>query len=232
METTTPGNHQSTYDALFQHPIARNLQWRDVRSMLSAMSDSTEEHDDHLKFTRNGHSLTIHPPKRKDFSDVQGLMRVRHFLELSGAPPQAAAAPCVHLLVVIDHREARIFETELRGSVPQRVVPYDPHGSHRHLHNVEHDSNGQRKPEPKAFYDAVVRTLNDAETILIFGSSTGSSSAMDFLVARIKQDYPELAKRIVGTAVVNEQHLSEGQLLAKAREIYAATGLQGSVDRV
>jgi hypothetical protein len=223
METTTLGNHQRTYDAVFQHPIARNLQWRDVRSMLTSLSEATEEHTDHVKFTRNGQSLTIHPPKRKDFSDVQELMQIRHFLERSGTPVPPTVAEGVHLLVVIDHREARIFKTELHGSVPERIAPYDPHGSHRHLHNVEDDSNGQRKPERRAFYDAVVRTLSSAEAILIFGSATGSSSAMDHLVAELKQHHPQIAERVVGAIVVDEQHLSDGQLLAKAREIYATT---------
>ena len=229
METKTLGNHQSTYDAVFQHPIARNLQWRDVRSMLTSLSDATEEHSDHLRFTRNGQSLTIHPPKRKDFSDVQELMQIRHFLERSGTPVPPTAAEGIHLLVVIDHREARVFKTELHGSVPQRITPYDPHGSHRHLHNVEDDSNGQRKPELKAFYEAVVRTLRDAEAILIFGSSTGSSSAMDHLVAELKEHHPRITERVVATIVVDEQHLSDGQLLAKAREIYATKGTDGSV---
>src|SRR6185503_19332600 len=106
METiTTLGNHQSTYDAVFQHPIARNLQWRDVRSMLHALSDATEERDGNVKFTRNGQSLMVHPPQRKDFSDIQELMKIRHFIERSATPVQTAAvAEGAHLLVVIDHR--------------------------------------------------------------------------------------------------------------------------------
>ena len=31
METELTGTHRTTYDAVFQHPIARNLAWRDVR---------------------------------------------------------------------------------------------------------------------------------------------------------------------------------------------------------
>ena len=230
MDTTKLGHHQSTYDAVFQHPIARNLQWRDVRSMLTSLSDATEEHSENLKFTRNGQTLTIHPPKRKDFSDVQELMQVRHFLERSATPVPPTAAEGIHLLVVIDHREARVFETEVHGSVPQRITPYDPQGSHRHLHNVEDDSNGQRKPELKTFYEAVVRSLNGAAAILIFGSSTGSSSAMDHLVAELKRHHPQIAQRIVGTVVVDEQHLSDGQLLAKARDIYATTAPRTAIE--
>jgi hypothetical protein len=221
METQALGIHQSTYDAVFQHPIARNLQWREVRSMLGALAVETEEQNGNVKFTRNGQTLTVHPPRRKDFSDVQELMNIRHFLEQSAAPLPKAVAHGVHLLVVIDHREARIFKTEVHGSVPERITPFDPQGTHRHLHNVEDDSNGQRKPEPKAFYEAIARTLSGAEKILILGSATGSSSAMDHLVAELKQHHSEIARRVVGTIVVNGQHMTEDQLLAEARKFYA-----------
>ncbi len=222
MQAPLSGVHQSTYEAVFQHPIARNLQWRDVRSMLSAMADVTEEHNDNVKFTRNGQTLIVHPPRRKDFSDVQELMNIRHFLERSAAPSPTGAAEGINLLVVIDHREARIFKTELHGAVPQRLSAYDPHGSNRYLHNVDADANGQRKPELKTFYEAVAKTLTGAQKILILGSATGSSSAMDHLVADLKQNHPDLAKRVVGTVVVNEQHMTEDQLLAEARAFYAA----------
>jgi hypothetical protein len=215
------GTHKQTYDAVFQHPIARNLQWRDVRSMLVALADSTEEQSSgSFKFSRNGHTLIVHPPRRKDFSDVQELMDIRHFLSQSGAPGQEVAQEGTHLLVVIDHREARIFRAELHGSVPQHISAYDPHGGNRHLRNVENDSNGQRKPEPKAFYDAIAHTLEGAQSILILGSGTGSSSAMDHLAAELKQHHPQISKRVVGTVVVNEQHMSDDQLLAEARAFY------------
>ena len=216
------GTHQSTYDAVFQHPISRNLQWRDLRSMLTSLADVTEERGGGLKFTRNGHSLTLQPPRRKDFDDVEALMQVRHFLQRSGVPSQDAAPEGMHLLVVLDHREARVFRAELHGSVPQHITPYDPHGAGRYLHRVDNDSNGQRKPEPKDFYEAITHTLEGAETILLFGSSTGSSSAMDHLMAELRQHRPDLARRVVGTVVVNEQHMSEDQLLAEARAFYAA----------
>ncbi len=223
MATQLPGTHQSTYDAVFQHPIARNLQWHDVKSMLTAMSDKTEEHAENVKFTRNGQTLVIHPPRRKDFSDIQELMRIRHFLEHSKEAPQAAAPPGAHLLVVIDHREARIFKAEFHGAVPARITPHDPQGSHRYLHNVENDSNGQRKPELKAFYQAIAQALAGAQKILILGSATGSSSAMDYLVAELKRHHPQIAGRVVGAKVVNEQHMSEDQMLAEARGFFGAS---------
>jgi hypothetical protein len=212
--------HQTTYKAIFQHPIAHNLQWHDVRSLLESLAEVTEEHNGNLKFTRHGEVLIVHPPKHKDLSDVKEVIQIRHFLERSSIPELAPTEDGTHLLIVIDHREARIFKTELRDSVPVSIMPYDPDGTRRHLHNLHDNTDDQ--PELKSFYEAIVHSLKDAEQILIFGSSTGASSAMDYLVDELNQNHPDLAKRIVGAIVVNEQHMTEDQLLAQARAFYEA----------
>ena len=93
MEKNIHGSHQGTYDAVFQHPISRNIQWRELRSMLSSLSETVEEeHNGNLKFTRNGQSLVVHPPRHKNFSDVEELMHIRHFLERSEAPKLTSIA--------------------------------------------------------------------------------------------------------------------------------------------
>ncbi len=213
--------HQTTYKAIFQHPIAHNLQWHDVRSMLDALAEVTEEHNGNLKYTRHGEVLILHPPKHKDISDIKEVMQIRHFLERSSVPGLAnPTEDGTHLLVVIDHREARIYKTELRDSVPERITPTDPDGTRRHLHSGDDEANGQ--PELKSFYEAIAHSLKDAEQILIFGSSKGTSSAMDYLVDELNQHHPDIAKRIVGAIVVNEQHMTEDQLLAQARAFYEA----------
>jgi hypothetical protein len=146
----------------------------------------------------------------------------------SGSHRPQPDAKSVHLLVVVDHREARIFKTELKGSVPERITPFDPHGFGRYLHSVTDDSNGQRKPERKSFYEAVAKSLKGAEQILLFGTGTGASSAMEQLIAHLKHHHADVTKCIVGSVAVDEHHLSEGQLLASAREFYSsATGAQG-----
>jgi hypothetical protein len=226
MKNQLTGSHLSTYEAVFQHPVARNLVWRDVCSMLNALPNVVQqEHNGTLKVTRNGKTLVLHGPAHKNVADVQELMDLRRFLEQSDGPVPQPAQTGAHLLVVIDHREARVYQAELHGTVPQRIMPFDPGGdSSRHLHYVQDDSNGQRKPERRSFYAAVARTLKGAEKVLLFGSSTGASSAMQQLLLELRHHHPDVARHIVGSAVVDEQHLSEDQLLAKAREFYAAEG--------
>jgi hypothetical protein len=222
METQLSGPHSKVYQRVFQHPMPNNLQWREVSSMLSALADTdvAEDAKGNLKITRNGQMLTLHRPRGKDLADKQELMQVRHFLERSETPLAPSAPAGSHLLVVIDHREARIYSTELHGAVPQRITPYDPFGFGRDLHYKQDDSNGQRKPESKSFYEAVAKTLAGAKQILMFGTGTGASSAMEQLLLDLKQHHKDIAARVVGSVAVDEHHLTEDQLLAKARELF------------
>lgn len=223
MKIELTGPHRTTYDAVFQHPVSHNLKWVDLRAMLVSLSDNVQEDGELLKITRHGHYLTLHRPKHGGMDDVAELMKVRHFLTQSDAPASAPrqTADGTHLLVVIDHRLASIYRTELHGSVPQRIIPYDPFGTGRHLHSIEDKPTGRRKPEEKSYYESIAKSLQGADAILLFGSGTGASSAMEALVADLQKNHADLAKRVIGSLVVNEQHLTEDQLLAKAREFYA-----------
>jgi hypothetical protein len=224
MDSQLSGSHQNTYRHIFQHPMPHNLQWREVWSMLGAITDATavEDNKGGLKVTRNGQTLLLHRPRGKDLADKKELMQVRHFLERSGTPVAMSAPPGTHLLVVIDHREARVYSAELHGTVPHRITPYDPFGFGRDLHYNQDDSNGQRKPERKSFYEAVAKTLHGAKQILMFGTGTGASSAMEQLLLELKQHHHELAERVIGSFAVDKQHLTEDQLLAKAREFFVS----------
>ena len=129
-------------------------------------------------------------------------------------PPDSGS----HLLVVIDHRQARIYSTELHGSVPHRIAPYDPFGFARDLHYEGGDSTGKRQPERKSFYEAIAKTLKGAKQVLLFGNGTGASSAMEHLVQELNHHYPDVARRVIASITVDEHHLTDNQLLAKARE--------------
>ena len=132
---------------------------------------------------------------------------------------KTATAP--HLLVVIDHHEAKVYRTEVVGAVPERIAPYDPHGHGRHLHSAHEWTDGKSQPERKSYYEAVAKTLRGAEQVLVFGSGTGKSSAMEQLLADLKAHHPDVAAKVIGSVVVDAHHTTEDQLLARAREFYA-----------
>jgi hypothetical protein len=86
MQPQLAGLNQITYDAIFRHPISRNLKWVDVRSMLIALADTVDEHGDVLTVTRSGKSLALHRPSRRGMEDIAALMRIRSFLDQCSTP--------------------------------------------------------------------------------------------------------------------------------------------------
>ena len=148
-------------------------------------------------------------------------MALRHFLERSETPPPETNVNEVHWLLLIDHHEARIFRTEMRGALPLQILPHEPDDYFRHAHNSRDFSRGREKPDPNSFFEPVAKALQAPGQLLIFGSGTGTSSEMDQFIAWLKLHHPELAARIIGSLVVDEHHLTGDQLLAKAREFYA-----------
>jgi hypothetical protein len=183
--------------------------------------EAVEEHEgNQIRLSMNGQTLVLHRPRDKDIPD-EDLIRARRFLESAAAAAPAQPVPAgEHLLVVIDHREARIYAAELHGTVPHRIIPYDPFGFGRELHYNQDDSNGQRKPERKSFYEAVAKTLLGAKEIVMFGTGTGASSAMEELVRDLRKHHHVVADKILATIAVDEHHLTEAQLLAKARDLF------------
>ena len=131
-----------------------------------------------------------------------------------------AETPALHLLVVIDHHEARVYRTDVHGAVPQKITPYDPHGHGRHLHSANEWTDGKSTPERKSYYEAVAKTLRGVDQVLVFGSGSGKSSAMDQLVADLKAHHKDIADKVIGAVVIDAHHTTENQLLAKAREFY------------
>jgi hypothetical protein len=188
---------------------------------MGKLGDVTEELNGNLKVTRNGQTLVLHPHRTKDVAEVEELMTLRHFIEKSESRPGEAEGGDAHCLLVIDHHEARIFRSETRDAAPQQILPHKPEDFFRHAHNSKDFSKGQEKPDPNTFFEPVAQALKSAGKVLIFGTGTGMSSEMDQFTAWLRHCHPEVAAKVIGSLVVDENHMTDGQLLAKARDFYA-----------
>jgi hypothetical protein len=219
---TLSGSHLRTYNSIFQHPVSHNLEWRNVRSLFNQIAEVVEQPNGNLKVTRNGQSMVLHTPRTKDVAEVEELMELRHFLERSEAAPPEAHGGDAHWLVVIDHHEARVYQSEMSGTVPLRILPHEPSDYFRHAHNSKDFSRGKEKPDPNSFFEPVAAALKGAGKILVFGTGKGTSSEMEQFVTWLGGHHAETAARVVGSVVIDEHHLSEAQLLLKAREFYSS----------
>jgi hypothetical protein len=214
------GSQLRTYDRIFQHPISHNLEWRDVHALLDKLGETVHEHNGNLKVTRNGQVIVLHAPRHKDVAEMDELVSLRHFLERSEQTQGVEIAKEVHWLLVIDHHEARIFHVEVIGAVAERILPYRSEDYFRHAQDSKEKSRGQEKPNSNTFFEPVAKALQAPGPILIFGTGTGTSSEAEQFRNWLKVHHVNLAERIIGLVAVDENHLSDGQLLEKAREFY------------
>ncbi len=214
------GSHLRTYEKIFQHPVSHNLLWRDVLSLFSHLGDVSVELNGHLKVTCNGHALVLPTPRTKDVAEVDELIKLRFFLEHSGAAPPVAKA-AVQMLLVLDHQVARLFCLESLHGLPAVILPHESADHLRQAHPARDFFSGKEHAAPSTFFAPIAHALQLAGEILIFGTGTGMSSEMGLFAAWLKVHHPDLARRIAGTVTVDEHHLTEPQLLAMAREFFA-----------
>jgi hypothetical protein len=217
---TLTGSHLRTYNAIFQHPLSHNLGWHGVRALLKELGQIVEEPNGNLKATRNGQVLVLHRPHAKDVTDAHDVIVLRHFLEQSGTPPVETDEKDAHWLLVIDHKMARIFRSEVHGAAPQQILAHQSEGEYNKGHDAQDFAKGSEMEDANRFFKPVAEALQMAGKILVFGTGTGMSSEKDQFITWLKTHHPDLSKRITGSLTVDENHLTNDQLLAIARNYY------------
>jgi stalled ribosome rescue protein Dom34 len=118
-----------------------------------------------------------------------------------------------HVVVWIDHREAKIFQfnatdvdhTTVRSSHPDQ-----------HIHHKANAGDSGHAPVDNEFFKRVALAIAQAGAILI----TGPANAKTELVSYIKRHHPHFAERISGVETLD--HPSDGALLALARTFFKA----------
>jgi hypothetical protein len=68
--------------------------------------------------------------------------------------------------------------------------------------------------------------LTVAQQVLLFGIGADASGAVRERLIEMKNYPGDVAERVVGSVVLDETHLTEDQLLAKAREVCAGLASQ------
>lgn len=118
-----------------------------------------------------------------------------------------------HVVIWIDHREAKVFQfnatavdhTTVRSSHPDQ-----------HIHHKANSGDSGHAPVDNEFFKRVAQAVAQAGAILV----TGPANAKTELVAYIKKHEPRLAERISGVETLD--HPSDGALLALARSFFKA----------
>lgn len=117
-----------------------------------------------------------------------------------------------HVVVWIDHKQARVFhfsadEAEKVVIHPDRPIK-DYHRKRR--------SDGNHDTEDQAFLEDVTKAISDAGALLVVGPANEKHE----LMKHIERKHPSLKAKV--EAVEAADHPSDGELLAHARKFMAA----------
>ena len=86
-------SHQRVLGMLFEHPMSRNIEWREVVHLLEALGTAVDGSHDCLHVTVNKETVVLHRPRHKDLAEEQ-IIQVRHFLTRAGIePPHSSKGP-------------------------------------------------------------------------------------------------------------------------------------------
>lgn len=209
---------QKIYDEVFQHPTSQRLEWYDVKAMFEELGRVDEQRNGNMKVTLHGHSMVFKSPSLSAIASPEQIAEIQKML--SAKSPQSNGSIENHYLAVLDHKEARVYATESSGSIGVRFTPVDHEGHTSHVHSSQDYRSHAEEPDHDSFYSPIAVSLKDADQILIFGSGEGSSSAKDKFVKFLAKESPEIYKNIVGIHKIDASHMSESEVLAKAREVF------------
>ena len=224
-KASVSGANRRTLEAVFRHPSAHNLEWNDVVALIDKIGDVTRRSNNEFEFSVGGEIHFMRKPHTKDIEGTD-VIELRKFLAHVGwsaeGHPIAASAdnrPVSHLMVVIDHHDAKIYDiaSDPETGAGKTINPFDPHHFLHHLtHKDQSAARGQRAPEDITFYQAIASALTLANSITIVGHGSGKSSAANHLSDYLRKHHATIAHRIVRECVADLSSITEPQLLALA----------------
>ena len=225
MRQLSPADRR-TIDAIFRHPVARNLAWSDVLHLMRRVGTVEHGYNGKFRLAVGGHEVFFARPNGKHL-DPGEIMQLRSFLHDAGAEAgfaevdKGGRVPEGDMLVAVDHRGARLFWIGAQ-SPAGTLHPYDPHHYLHHLdHRIENHYRGQRAPEDGSYYDGIAAALAGARRIVLIGHGSAKSNAARHLEGVLRKKYSEIYARVAVTESADLSAMTEPQLLALALEALA-----------
>jgi hypothetical protein len=92
MQAHLSNRHHDTVERIFSHPSSRNIEWREVVSLLETIGTVTHQHNGKLKVSLGPETEVLPAPHGKDV-DVQIVVDLRRMLGQAGFAPERSPAP-------------------------------------------------------------------------------------------------------------------------------------------
>ena len=91
MEAHVSSHHRDTIERIFSHPPSRNVEWREVVSLLETIGTVTHEHNGKLRVAL-GPESEVFPAHRGKDVEIQIVVNLRRMLKQAGFAPDGSPA--------------------------------------------------------------------------------------------------------------------------------------------
>jgi hypothetical protein len=231
LNASVTGADRRTLDAIFRHPLAHNLSWRDVVSLMGAIGEVDEKTNGEVVFHLAAEQLSMKKPHTKDLTS-DDVMNLRHALTRAGWAPDAAAPALVEarseadaqsLIIVIDHASAQVYRIDLFADDADGVTAHDPRQLLHHVDRSQHDADrDETYPADERFFEEISAAAATGGHIVIIGHGNGQSNEAQHLSAYLKRHHPEIYVRVIGELISDLSRLTTPQRLALGRHALLA----------
>jgi hypothetical protein len=221
------GSNSRTLEAVFRHPLAHNLEWRDVVALIGKIGEVEQKSNHEAAFEVSGERRLFRIPHTKDIAGSE-VIELRNFLIRAGWSPEVQPLPdadadpaAPNILIVLDHHEAKLYIISGTSEDDSKhgIEPYDPHHFLHHLtHKDQSREQGQRAPEDPGFYERIAEALSGAAKIVVVGHGTGKSNAANHLIEYLRSHHPQTHRRIARELTADLSSTSSPQLIEMAHE--------------
>lgn len=209
------GRSARTYEKVFAHPLSHDLEAEAVRHLLRELGHDVKDDDRRVIARYSSHTLALHVAPDKTPLPTDALMVLRHYLQATAA--KSDPTPAGDCCLVIDHHEARILSLDGSHAQPQRIVARSTKAQEAETHGERNFHLGKEKTDPKAYFQATATAVRSAHRVVLLGNGKGTASEMELFAAWLEHHEPAVAAKIAGKLVVDEHHLTDGELVTKAR---------------
>lgn len=229
------GAHRRCLEAIFRHPLAHYLEWREVLAMIAHIGRVEERSGDVVLFTVGGeHQFMRRPHHAKDLTS-NDVMALRHLLQRArwsaagapdSSPPREVAATPPALIAIIDHDEAQVWRIDLSaradGSEPA-VAAYDPRHLLHHMvqktHRLDHPKTSA---DDRLFLEELAQAMAAGGAIVVIGHGVGEADMADQAAAFLEAHHRDVYSRIVETIIADVPSLTTTELLDLGRHALEA----------
>lgn len=126
-----------------------------------------------------------------------------------------------YVVVAIDYAESRIYVLDGGGVTrPEKVVPSDPRGYHRHLHTKAGTLQGWYDPDDVEMWRSLAQQLRGASAIVLLGHGNGKANASHQFIAFVEKHDRELAPALLGDLRVDVDDLTDAQIVRIGQQFF------------